>query len=295
MGIFKSIFSVTSLEFHAWKKDLRICFVLLFTIMMVKKYLDSVVACGLQEGVRATFCVLPALFRASSISVGAPKIIFHVGLLILLCDAPFFRPISPYMIVRSRRNRWWIGNVLYILGTAFFYLLFITLIGVLCVLPVATWGNEWGDAFNYFVYGSAAQDDDYFVRTYGALVPYSAVMYAYPYGAQLYTFLTVWASFSFLGLLMYFVSIYQNKTSWSIACAGIFIFLEPVLNWFADLTSYCIQYFSPLCWSSFDYLDLINPQYRLHIPFIAILSILLIVILIIAIWRRSQKVVIELR
>lgn len=295
MGTFKSIFSVTSLEVHAWKKDLRIYFVLLFTIMIVKKYLDPIVACGLQEGVSASFCVLPALFRASSVSIGAPKIIFHVGLLVLLCDAPFLRPISPYMIVRSGRNKWWIGNVLYIVGTALFYLLFITLIGVLCVLPVVTWSNEWGDAFNYFVYGSATQESDYYIRMYGALVPYYAVMYAYPHGAQLYTFLTVWASFSFLGLLMYFVSIYQNKTSWSIFCAGIFIFLEPVLNWFASFTSYWIQYFSPLCWSSFDYLDLLDLQYRLDIPFIAILAILIIVILVIAIWRRSQKVVIELR
>lgn len=296
MELFKSAFSIASIYFRRWLHDMRVWFIFILTVFLIKEHFSNLLACGLAEQAKATICVLPLLFQPSGISVGATKMILHVGMVLLLCDAPFFQPMTPYMLLRSRRNGWWMGACLYILGTAFTYMLFITLVSSAMMLPIATFGNWWGSAVNYFIYGDASRTASDFIMQYGFSTSAKyVIMYIYPYAAQLYTFFVGWISFSFIGLVMYAISIYQKSWVWSISAAGVFIFLEPVLNEIGRITTYWIQIFSPLCWTSIDYFSMFEPTFRLNIPLVVILSIIVILVMIIIIWRRSLITVIELR
>lgn len=296
MELFKSTVSMAAINFRRWLRDIRVWFILLATFLIIKDHLTAVVTCGLAEQERASICMLPLLFHPSGISVGAPKIILHMGMMGLLCDSPFFQPMTPYMILRSRRNGWWSGACLYIFGAALAYMLFITLVSSAMMLPIATFANDWGNAVGYFIYGDKSRTATEFMMLYGsAPVPTYTVMYVYPYAAQLYTFLTGWCSFSFVGLVMYAVSLYQKSWIWSISAASIFIFLEPVLKAFSAGRTYWLQLFSLLCWTSIDYLNIFEPAYRLSIPIVASLSIFVIAVMFVIIWRRSLVTVIELR
>ena len=114
MGLFKRSMAVTSINFNCWRQDFRVKFILLFTALIVFNTLKPVLQYGLDNGAVSTPLLLPLLFGSTEISVGTPKIYFHIGLILLLCDAPFYYPITPYAIMRSKRSGWCIGTCLYI-------------------------------------------------------------------------------------------------------------------------------------------------------------------------------------
>ena len=109
MGLFKRSIAVTSINFNCWRQDFRVKFILLFTALIVFNTLKPVLQYGLDNGAVSTPLLLPLLFGSTEISIGTPKICFHVGLILLLCDAPFYYPITPYAIMRSKRSGWCIG------------------------------------------------------------------------------------------------------------------------------------------------------------------------------------------
>ena len=87
MGLFKRSIAVTSINFNCWRQDFRVKFILLFTALIVFNTLKPVLQYGLDNGAVSTPLLLPLLFGSTEISIGTPKICFHVGLILLLCDA----------------------------------------------------------------------------------------------------------------------------------------------------------------------------------------------------------------
>lgn len=297
MDLFKSAKAMAAINFHRWKSDLRIWFILFFTVLMVDRYLRGLLQYGLESGNQVTFCMLPFLYISTNVSINAPKMVFHICMLLLLCDAPFFHPITPYAILRSRRNSWWVGECMYIIGTAFIYMLFLTLVSSAYVLPIVTFEDDWGEAAYALIFGDGVQSAEEIVMAFKHPVPYpsNAITYLYPFACQFYTFLTGWATFIVLGLLLYLVSLIKKNVVWGLGAAGLLVFLEPTLNNFARNKRYEWQAFSPVCWNTIDYLDVLSPYYFISIPFVAVMYPLLIILLLILIWRLSQKTNIELR
>lgn len=297
MVLFRSAGAVASINLHRWIRDIRIWLILFVTVLCVDRYLRDLVQYGLSTDQTVTFCMLPFLFFATGVTVNAPKMIFHIGMLLLLCDAPFFHPSTPYMVLRSKRNGWWVGECLYIMETALFYMGFLSIVSSLYVLPIATLKNDWGSAAYALVYGSETQTalEIWDSFQYPVPVPRNAVVYLYPFACQLYTFLTGWATFSFLGLLMYAVSLASKKVVWGMVVSGIFILLDPILVRLARGFKYWLQAFSPVCWSTIDCLNELSQYYFISIPFVSVMYPVLIAVLLICIWRLSQNAVIELR
>ena len=65
-------------------------------------------------------------------------------------------------------------------------------------------------------------------QLYPAIIPIAVVKYLYPSGATLYTFLTAWASFTLLGMILYLVSLISKNILWGLAVSGIIVFLDPL-------------------------------------------------------------------
>ena len=127
MSLFKRSMAVTSINFNCWRQDFRVKFILLFTALIILIRLKPVLQYGLDNGAVSTPLLLPLLFGSTEISIGTPKMYFHIGLILhLLCDAPFYYPITPYAIMRSKRSGWCIGTCLYIAAVSLVYIAFIT-------------------------------------------------------------------------------------------------------------------------------------------------------------------------
>lgn len=298
MGLFKSAAAVASINFRRWLKDIKVRIVFIFIAVLVYFYLSPYTSYGLASGHSCSPCVLPLLFQSGNMSVNLPKTLLHVGMLLLLCDAPFFSPVSPYMILRSKRRGWWLGECFYIVGAALVYTLFITLVSVLVLLPIAEWSNDWGSLEYEIVFGDGVRSGlEVAIEQRMQIAPLGDIIrYLYPIGTQLYVFAAIWMSFSVLGLLMYTVSLLKRSMVLGMCTAGILIFLDPLLVRLAmGAEGYWIELFSPVCWTSIDQFQEANRFLFMNIPLAMILYIVLIVLLFIAAWRVSRKAVIEVR
>ena len=80
---------------------------------------------------------------------------FHIGLILLLCDAPFYYPITPYAIMRSKRSGWCIGTCLYIAAVSLVYIAFITVCAALVAVPILSLSDSWDGAAADLVYGTS--------------------------------------------------------------------------------------------------------------------------------------------
>lgn len=292
MGLFKRSMAVTSINFNCWRQDFRVKFILLFTALIVFNTLKPVLQYGLDNGAVSTPLLLPLLFGSTEISIGTPKICFHVGLILLLCDAPFYYPITPYAIMRSKRSGWCIGTCLYIAVVALVYIAFITICAALVAVPILSLSDSWDGAAADLVYGTSQMNPASLAQLYPTIIPIAVVKYLYPSGATLYTFLTAWASFTLLGMILYLVSLISKNILWGLAATGIIVFLDPILTWFTFPKKFWLQYFSPVCWTSVESLDSVQPYRALNIPTISALYVILLLVSFVAIYYQSKRIMI---
>jgi len=297
MELYKRASAVASINFRCWMKDARVRFLFLCIGCYVLMKLWPLTSYGLQEGRKMTPCLLPLLFKSDGISINHAKSVLHIGMILLLCNAPFLYPTTPYMVLRSRRGAWWLGECLYIIEAALIYVLFLMLISSLAALPVATWKPEWGSALRDQSIGTQTQSAVEISVTYGVYMSMGKIgYYLHPFKTQLYTFITCWASFSVLGLLMYLISLLQKRAAMGMAVAGFLVFLDPIIysvNVMKTDKSW-IDLLSPVCWTDAGLLKDISSHNFLSIPVVAGMYLLWLVLLLVGIRAVSHRITIEI-
>lgn len=297
MGIFRGAWAIVSINFHKWKRDYRVWLIFAFTAVIIVDYLSGYTDYAVAENRSLTGYFLPVLYLPSEISVRAPKILWHVGFILLLCNAPFMYPVSSYAILRARRTGWWIGECTYVILAALIFMTFITLVSILVAAPAMPLASDWGETFRDFVFGTSTQTVQELLE-HSALsikVPQKTIMYLNPVSCQIYTFFTGWAAFVVLGLLLYLINLLQNNTVLGLGITAVFILLDPILTMLAPQYGYWLQVFSPVCWTSVDNLHNLRSDYFVSIPFVAAAYPILIIVLLSLIAWRSKKVRIEVR
>jgi len=73
-------------------------------------------------------------------------VIVLIGFLFLICDAPFIQQGYLFLVARSGKMMWGIGECLFLFTTSFFYAIMIDLFSVINLAPDIEWGLEWGKA-----------------------------------------------------------------------------------------------------------------------------------------------------
>ncbi|MBO5072951.1 MAG: hypothetical protein J6C32_08290 [Eubacterium sp.] len=297
MGIFRGAWAVVSINFHKWKRDYRVWLIFAFTAVIIVDYLSGYTDYAVAENRSLTGCLLPVLYLPSEISLRAPKMLWHIGFILLLCNAPFMYPVSPYAILRTRRVKWWIGECTYIILAALIFMVFVTLVSILVAAPAMPLAADWGETFHDFVFGTDTHTVQELLErsALSIKVPQKSIMYLNPAACQIYTFFTGWGSFAVLGLLLYLVNLMQKNTVLGLGVTAVFILLDPILTMLAPQYGYWIQVFSPVCWTSVENLHNLRSDYFVSIPFVAVAYPLLIIALISLIAWGSKKVRIEVR
>ncbi len=294
----KSIWAVTRINFQRWKSDRRIWIIFIFIGALMVQELKGFTLYGLESGEKCTAYLLPLLFAEPNISIGSMKIMLYLGCLFMLCDAPFMYSMTPYIVLRSRREKWWIGECFYIFLTTLMYALFILLVSTIVILPVATFGDSWGGVARNITYGTNEFASEQLAEMYHIYLdfPLNTLSYLLPAGTQMYTFLSVWASFFVLGLVQYLVNLVSKSNFLGFICAAVFVFLDPVLKFLSSANAFrWVMGLSPVCWVSSDNLKMVNQYNFLTIPYIVLMFAVLIVLLLFGIWRVSHRVIINTR
>lgn len=296
METFRSALAFSYSNLSRWKKDYRVWLIFIFTALLIVQSLKGYVVYGMAEGRKMTFCMLPLLFQSCEVPLRSSKILWHVGFILLLCDAPFIYGNAPYMVMRSGRRKWCAGECIYIFEVSFIYMAAITLISSAVTLPVISFENDWGAAINDYVSGTESMTLEEIYTKYPLELgrPYRLNM-LYPFFCQAYTFLTGFLSFFVLGLLVYVINLVQKNILWGIGAACGVIFLDPLLTYLAKPAAYWLQAFSPVCWTSVDCINLLGRRFFISVPFVITAGLVIISVLLVLILFLSKRVMIAVR
>lgn len=291
MDYCRSVLAVAGANFRRLKRDARVWFIFVFTALLIHYYLRPVINYGIDTGTKAPIYIMELLFCSATISVKAPKILFYIGMLCLLCDAPFFYPLKPYIIMRSKRTAWCVGECIYIVGMALLYTTFILIVSSLMILPIGTMRDSFSGALTDMVLGTGKMSLGEIANIYpSAQFSSEMIRYLYPSGAMMYTFVSVWVSFSILGLFMYWVSLIRRNVVCGMAIAGALVFLDPILVWAAWPNNYWILAFSPVSWTSVEQLNIMAANHFISIPFVIAADALLVIFLFILIFHTAKRI-----
>ena len=121
---------VSSNNFKKWAVNPRIYIVLLLLIGYITMMLNCVNDFCSKSGYKITPWVFP-FFIAQPYSL----LMILLGLILLFCDAPFMESEQPYIIMRSGREIWTAGQILYIVLSSAIFFAIVELLTILLLLP----------------------------------------------------------------------------------------------------------------------------------------------------------------
>lgn len=226
-------------QFRKWPKSMRIWLVfILFAIFVSTNFIESIRLFCQQYNVGCAAWLLPLAMAKLNHSLWIMLLP-----ILLFCDAPFLDEQQPFLIIRTGRLRWAVGQILYIFfASAVFYFICMG-ITVLLMIPYVEFTPEWGKVIHTLTQSFVAASVDMDVIPATIVENYTAIQAALLCGGA------TWIAVSFLGLLMFLCNLWSRREIGIIiaSCfAGLSYFIElmgiPYRYWYAA------RYISPVSW-----------------------------------------------
>ncbi|WP_422659488.1 hypothetical protein ACK8P5_02830 [Paenibacillus sp. EC2-1] len=199
-------------------------------------------------GVNVTPWVFPYLLTMPIIFM-----IYGVLTTLLFSDAPFTDSHTPFLMVRTSRRNWVLGQLLYILITSFLYTAFFVLMSMVVLIPNLKFSLDWGAVLKTLAYdpGSPAK---YNIESYSYIKDPVISMFS-AMEAMLISFGLFWLVSLFMGVLIFCFNVVLGRLSGLIA-AGVFTCIAYFAVYVGKLSfGNMVYYISPLSWTSMFYLD----------------------------------------
>lgn len=145
MGKVFACFSIALHNFKKWAVNPRLYILLLIEVLYLHSRLSPVGELCARTGYKVTPYLLPFL-----LDEGSAVMMLFLGVVLLFCDAPFIEDEQPYIMLRSGRRIWFIGQMLYIVMASVLYFIVLYFISVLVLLPHIEWSTVWASCFLRF-------------------------------------------------------------------------------------------------------------------------------------------------
>lgn len=234
MSCFRKACCVCAQNYRKWATNYRIWVLFILIAIFVNSYTKEII--HFAETVQ--YKVSPWLFPFLSGQKYMRYIIF-LGILLLFCDAPFLDEEQPYMIIRSGRRAWTMGQIFYIITASAIYFLFIIIISIVLNLGNIEWNTDWGK-----VLGTLGTVNVGSLVSYKIIVSGKIVTFFTPLQAMWFTFLLSWLAGIFLGLIIYAFNILFKNRFMGILLAAFFVFFDAAVRSRGDLL-----WVSPVSWT----------------------------------------------
>jgi len=174
-------------------------------------------------------------------------LILLAGIVFLFSDAPFINRNQPYIIIRSKRIPWILGQILYIAMGSAIYFLFLMSVSLLVLLPNATLAIKgWGKIINTL----AQTDMRAQINLQFGIAKEIATFYS-PFEAFCLSFLLNWGTACFLGLTLLLINLKFNRRI-GFVIVGLILFFDLLVTNVLPPTFY---HFSPVSLSRLSVLD----------------------------------------
>lgn len=218
------------------------------------------------------------------------KIIYLFPLLLLFCDAPFVDANQQFVMIRSSRLSWGIGQMLYIICGSFFYALFMLLSSIVVNIGHIQMGASWGKSL--ILAGTTNICSILGIQYDTVQISSIIVKYYTPAQAMLWSFLFLWMICIILGLIIYDFNILFQSNIVGLFVAGFLILFTAVVDGIQQWIWY-----SPVSWSSLNNIDVAKTTSLPGIYFVLFVYIGAILALLIAgaVLSRSRRFTFEIK
>lgn len=218
------------------------------------------------------------------------KIIYLFPLLLLFCDAPFVDANQQFVMIRSSRLSWGIGQMLYIICGSFFYALFMLLSSIVVNIGHIQMGTSWGKSL--ILAGTTNICSILGIQYDTVQISSIIVKYYTPAQAMLWSFLFLWMICIILGLIIYDFNILFQSNIVGLFVAGFLILFTAVVDGIQQWIWY-----SPVSWSSLNNIDVAKTTSLPGIYFVLFVYIGAILALLIAgaVLSRSRRFTFEIK
>lgn len=126
-------------NFSGWKRNPRIWMTFLLALVLCLMLSDEVLTHARQY--ETTLQILePFIWTYGD---ATSMMLSSLLLVLLFADMPFVNQETPYSLVRTTRNVWLAGQIVYVIGTTVVYNLFLLTVQAVFAVPFAFVGNVW--------------------------------------------------------------------------------------------------------------------------------------------------------
>lgn len=265
MKKFNTIFAISRQNIRKWTSNYRVWMIAIILIIFIHSYTKDISLFAYELGIKMSAWIFPFLYIERYM-----KLLFLFPIILLFCDAPFVDNNQPYIILRSKRTAWSIGQIIYIVLANIIYFMFLIIATIGINITNITFENDWGKVFGTL----ATTDAHNFVNT-PLKIDSRIIKYFTPLQAVWFTFLLSCLSGIILGLIIYACnSIFKNRF-WGITVSSALLILSAVLYRNPDL-----QWLSPMSWNTLNNIDIGNTTSFPSYEYIITADILIIAVLI---------------
>jgi hypothetical protein len=209
-------------------------------------------------------------------------IILFICAVVLFCDAPFIDEQQPYVIIRSDKICWALGQILYVVLSGLIFAVFIFISVCINLIGVINFSSDWGKIIGTLAQTNAGtQFNSYISFDYSIMVNYSSIE------ATFITILLVWAVSVFLGLLMFLINTHLNNI-----IGPVVAFVLVLAQYFLPIIRVdVLYYFSPVSWVNLKNIDIkgisIYPNFE-YISTALCIGIITLIILIVFSYKKCE-------
>lgn len=176
------------------------------------------------------------------------KILYLFPLIMIFSDAPFIDSNQQFVMVRSGRLSWGIGQMLYIVVGSFCYTMFMLLSSIIVNIGHIQLDTSWGKGL---ILAATTNLTSALVIQYDTVkVTGSIVRYYTPAQAMLWSFVFLWMICTILGLIIYDLNILFKSNAVGVLVTGFMVFFTAIVD---EVQQF--MWFSPVTWSSLNNID----------------------------------------
>lgn len=229
---------------YAWKNSMMKIFnskMAVFVILMAvvsRSYVRAIRQFSAVMDYPSTWCVFPFVMCSFSY-----LILFWFGVIYVNSDVPFMQHVNMYHAIRVGRRHWALGQV----GGIVIRSVVLTVVAAVCTIlplfPDIEWGNEWGKLLRTAAMTEALTQFDSSVFIY-----YEIFSEFSPLQLMGLEILLCTCICTFIGVLMFLLSLFLNRIAAVAGSLALAIALFPVLN-IPAMIRHKLAFFIPTVWA----------------------------------------------
>lgn len=224
-------------NFRKWSWNPRIITIALFVIFILWTEIEPVREYVAGRGLSISCWYFPIIFTNNM-----RKIFLYFGVILLFCNAPFVDEQQMYVLHRSGRKNWFLGEILYIMLASALYFFFIYLVSIAEFFPYVGFSTEWE---KILVELSQNRNGN------SILVSPEIIRNFTPFQAMALAYLINVALAILLGLVIFYVNLWKSR-GYGVAVALFWVFFAELAESFCIIMS-ALLYLSPLSWCNLEH------------------------------------------